>query len=268
MTGRHNRIGQILLTALFGAALILGFACSREEESLKIVIEDSTDTEASKEVGDGIGGDDGDIAKTAPETEPGMELGMDAPPVVDEPKTPPETPESEGALAMRVLDVMAKAVDDDDFKRIAKAIPVRVMIFGLPKNRAWNVRVMFQDTELMTVVIDDNSREVLKKNVQKEHDIKTLARRTKPGVRRMEEQLDKLNLGYAGALGAALEDERFPKIDYAKHVAVAVLLGRGRDRPVWHVVFMPGEDKLNIIATIDDYGNVLSVREEERKVKR
>lgn len=277
MIKEQNRLGLLFLTILFGIALILTSACSREEESLKIVIEDSPGIEvpASKdspgggtsnyptepeqyltpgETGapvDKIYGGDGDIAKAGP----GMEV-------------PPKIEESDVALAMNVLDVMSKVRDDEDFKKIVTVLPVRVTIFGLPKNRAWNVRVMFQKIELMEVVIDDNSGDILGRRVQKEHDIRTLARKTKPGARRMKEYLESLNLGYTGALNAVLVDERCPKIDYTKHVIVTVLLGRGTEKQIWHVVFMPGEDKLNIIATTDDYGNVLSVKEEERKVKR
>ncbi|GEM_PF-2969372 len=268
MIRKHNRTGSVLLAAIFGATLILSFACSKEEESLKIVIEDSTDVEAPKDGGGDINGGDGSVAKTPPGVEPGPGPGTEAPPEIGEPKTPPGTPGSESALTMKVSDVMAKGIDNEDFKKISKALPVRVMIFGLPKNRAWSVRTMFHNIELMTVVIDDNSGNILRREVKKEHNIKTLARKTKPGARRMEDYLGKLNLGYAGALNAALKDERFPKIDYTKHVGITVLLGPGKEGTTWHVVFMAGKDKKNIIASIDDYGNVLNVREEERRVRK
>jgi hypothetical protein len=262
MTGKHSRTGLILLTALLGAALTLPASCGREEESLKIVIEDSTDTEAPKPK------DDGDVVKTTPETVPGLEPGMDAPPPGEGPGTPPETTGAETALAMKVSEVMAKAVADDDFKKFAAAVPLRVTIFGLPKNRAWSVKTMFRNVTLMEVVIDDNSGNILKRDVKREKGIENLAEKEGPGARRLKEHMGALRLGYAGALDAALKDGRFPEIDYTGHVALAVLLGPGREGPTWHVVFMTGEGEKNTVAVIDDYGNVLGVREEEKRVKR
>jgi hypothetical protein len=278
---KPDRVGLLFIIILLGAALVFNLGCSKEEDSLKIVIEDTPGTKApaSKgligedtpdlppepkhypppdEAGVPTAGAGGDFAGGVPGTVPEMGPGTEAPPKIEG---------AEAALTMNVLDVMKKTTEDERFKEIAAAVPVRVMIFGRPMNRAWNVRVMFQNIGLMEMVVDDNSGDVLRRRVQKEYDITALAEKAKPGASRMKEYLGKLNLGYAGALNAVLEDERFPKIDYTKHVAVTVLLGPGREGLIWHVISIAGGKKKNIIATVDDYGNVLSVREEERRAR-
>ena len=146
MMKKHNGIGLILLTALFGTVLIFSSGCSKEEESLKIVIEDSpgTETPASKDSPGGNTSDlppepkhypppgeagvptarvGGDFAGSTPDTLPEIGPGAETPPVVEG---------SGVALTMNVLDVMKKATEDEYFKEIAAAVPVRVMIFGRP----------------------------------------------------------------------------------------------------------------------------------------
>ena len=260
-------IGAILILVLI---LILSVACSDSEESLKIVIEDSP-TAITPET---IEPPDGTLSPPptappndiAPEPRPAPDVAT--PPTTGGPESMPEPSTTGNALTMNVLDVMLKASDNEDFKIITSNLPVRVTIYGLPQNRAWSVKVMFQKIKLMELVVDDNTGDVIRKSVQREHDIKKLARKTKHGARRIKNYLSQLKLGYVGALSAALTDERFPKIDNTKNIMIVVMLGRGDDKPVWHVIYVTEEGKPNVIATIDDSENVLSVEEETNRIRK
>ena len=265
---------SLILGAILIAVLILTAACSDSEESLKIVIEDSPTIVIPETIDPPDGAPSLPPPPTAPPNandiapEPRPMPDMDRLPTIDGPELAPEPSITAKALTMSPLEVMLKASDNEDFEKITSTLPVRVTIYGLPQNSAWSVRVMFQKIKLMEVVVDDNTGNVITKNVQKEHDIKTLARKMKHGASRTKRFLNQLNLGYAGALGAALSDERFPKIDNTNNILIVVMLGRGDDRPIWHVILVIGEDRPNVIATIDDSGNVLSVKEKTKKVKK
>ena len=288
---------SLISRAILALILILVFtvACSDNEDSLKIVIEDSPTAVTPKTIDPPPDGTPPlppplhapspiapiDIAPpaaapAAPPTAPPTDIAPEprpvpdaaTPPTIGGPESTPEPSTTTNALTMSPLDVMLKLSDNEDYKRITSNLPVRIVIHGLPQNMAWGVNVMFQKIKLMGVVVDDNTGDVIRRDVQKEHSIRTLAKKMKHSANEIKKFISQLNLGYAGALGAALSDERFPNIDNTKRITIIVLLGRGGNKPVWHVVYVPGEGKPNVIATIDDSGNVMSVEEETKGIKK
>jgi hypothetical protein len=264
---------RLIFGATLALILILTVACSDNEESLKIVIEDSP-TAVTPETIDPPDGTpppppQAPPVDIAPEPRPAPDVpDVDIPPTTSKPESTPEPSTTTNALTMNPLDVMLKLNDNEDYKRITSNLPVKVAIYGLPQNRAWSVHVMFKKIKLMEIVVDDNTGDVIRRNVQKEHDIKTLAKKMKHGAIKTKRFLKQLKLGYTGALDTALADERFPNIDNTKKITIIVVLGRGGNKPVWHVIHVPGEGKPNTIVTIDDSGSVLSVEEDTKRIKK
>ncbi len=265
---------RLTLGTILVLILMLTAACSDNEESLKIVIEDSPTAVTPETIENPPDGTPPPPPQAppndiTPEPRPAPDVpDVDTPPTTVGPESTPEPSTTINALTMNPLDVMLKLKDNEDYKKITSTLPVRVTIYGLPQNRVWSVKVMFQKIKLMEIVVDDNTGDVIRRDVKKEHDIRALAKKMKHGAIKTKRFLKQLKLGYAGALDSALADERFPNIDNTKRITIIVILGRGGNKPVWHVVYVLGEGKPNTIVTIDDSGSVLSVEEDIKRIKK
>jgi len=252
---KSTRRVYIILLAVSLCFALFWAGCGTDNDSLKIIIEDTTGGAAPTPP-------EPDTAGPPPAPEPGTASGPSTPPGPGDTTPLPAPPTNDAReMNMDVLEVVSLVASSSDFKEdeILEALP-KMMVGNRPQNALWGVRLMIRDTIIAEYVIDDNSRTIVMaetyfdriRDVLKEHD--------ETEIKKYLETHGPPTLGYDGVLKAAMTSPLFPDMDTSREFWVSIVHSRFDKNPAWNVMTGYTDSKTFTHIIMDDSGAIIELK--------